>query len=350
MTTSAKDITDLLRAETEIDELRKQLTTAQRAASKRQRQTDELVEAIYQGVKSAQLAHGPAAAIPTPKLAKYKSSAKAEVALVHLTDWQLGKKSISFGVSTCEKRIHQTMNKVVALTEIQRSHHPVNECHILLGGDMVEGLGIFPGQAWEVEAHAYEQLVSVAALIESAVATSLENFTTVSVWEEIGNHGRIGRRGEMPHGDNVDRIAYTLARQSLTGRLPAATQARLKWNQWGGDLGTHFSIGDYKALLVHGDEIKSFGGNTPAFGILRKVTAWASGVLEPFQDCYMGHWHTPMSLTLPNGNRIFVTGSPESDNGYAKEFVAATGKPSQRLHFIDPQKGRVASEYVLWLD
>jgi hypothetical protein len=64
----------------------------------------------------------------------------------------------------------------------------------------------------------------------------------------------------------------------------------------------------------------------------------------------MGHWHTPMSLTMGNGNRIFVTGSPESHNEYAREFVAATGKPSQRLHFIDPTKGRVAAEYVVWLD
>ncbi len=111
-----------------------------------------------------------------------------------------------------------------------------------------------------------------------------------------------------------------------------------------------FKIGNYNGLLVHGDEIKSFGGNTPAFGILRKVSAWSSGVIEPFHDCYMGHWHTPMSLTMSNGGRIFVTGSPESHNEYAREFVAAVGRPSQRLHFIDPEKARVTSEHVLWLD
>ena len=45
-----------------------------------------------------------------------------------------------------------------------------------------------------------------------------------------------------------------------------------------------------------------------------------------------------------------MTGSPESDNGYAKEFVAAVGKPSQRLHFVDPARGRVTSEHTLWLE
>ena len=153
---------------------------------------------------------------------------------------------------------------------------------------------------------------------------------------------RLGRKGEMPGGDNIDRIAYAIAEQQV-GHLTASWQSSSDWYQI-------VHIGEYTALLVHGDEIKSFGGNTPAFGILRKVNAWASGVLPRFDDCYMGHWHTPMTLTMGNGHRIFVTGSPESHNEYAREFVAATGKPSQRLHFIDPVRGRVAAEYVIWLD
>ena len=104
-------------------------------------------------------------------------------------------------------------------------------------------------------------------------------------------------------------------------------------------------------MLAHGDEIKSFGGNVPAFGILRKCNAWASGAIPfQFQDVYLGHFHTPMTLTLANAGRVFVTGSPESGNAFAAEFVAATGIPSQRLHFVDPARGRVTSEHTIWLD
>ena len=63
----------------------------------------------------------------------------------------------------------------------------------------------------------------------------------------------------------------------------------------------------------------------------------------------MGHFHTPMTLTMANGGRVFVTGSPESHNEYAREFIAATSSPSQRLHFVDPVKGRVTAEYNVWL-
>ena len=326
--------------------LRSALIRAQRAGSRKLRDTASYVEAVHTAVSDAVLAHGPANPIPTP--ARTKSPHKPEVALLHLTDWQLGKKSESFGIATLRARIANAVTKTISLTEIQRSHHPVDEIHVMLGGDMVEGISIFPGQVFEVEANLFEQLIACSGLIESAIKTLLGAFSKVVVWEEIGNHGRLGKKGEFQHGDNVDRMAYTIARNNTIAT--AGVGKRLVWNAFAGGIGTHVKIGDYTALLVHGDEIKSFGGNTPAFGILRKVTSWATGVLDPFTDAYMGHFHTPMDLTYANGHQIYITGSPESDNGYAKEFMAATGKPSQRLHFVDPVKGRVTNRYTLWLD
>ena len=78
--------------------------------------------------------------------------------------------------------------------------------------------------------------------------------------------------------------------------------------------------------------------------------AWAAGVLEPFTDAYVGHFHTHMDLPLANGRHAYVTGSLESGNEYAREFCGAFGTPSQRLHFIDMEKGRVVSEHPIYLD
>lgn len=338
---SADDIRAHAALEAEIVELRQALARSQRAAAKKQAATEQLVAAVYAAARDAILAHGPAPKIAAPP--KDRRSRKPEAALLHLTDWQAGKRTVSYDLDTCRRRVLQAVTKTVELAEIQRSHHPVTECHVMLGGDMVEGVSIFPGQAFEVEAPLFEQLIHVAGTIEAVVAFLLEHFTTVHVWEEIGNHGRMGRKGEVPHGDNVDRMAYTLARERLNS-------PRLIWHPFEGGLGTHVEVGNYRALLFHGDEIKSFGGNTPAFGILRKLNSWASGVVAPFHDAYGGHFHTPMTLTMANAGRIFMSGSPESDNEYAKEFVAAVGKPSQRLHFVNPERARVTGEYVLWLD
>lgn len=333
---------DELRAADEIAELRQALQRTQRSVARAKARTDDLVDAVYRAALDAALAVGHAK--PAAAHNRDRRKSKGEIALVHATDWQLGKRTAGYSIETCANRIDQLAGKVIELTEIQRAHHPVRHCQLLLGGDMVEGITIFPGQAWEVEAHLFEQLFETARIIERLTLTLLEHFETVSVACEYGNHGRIGRKGENPAGDNIDRMAYRIAADRLRDQKRISSwQESSNWYQI-------VDIGNYRALLVHGDEINSFGGNTPAFGILRKCNAWATGVVPRFDDVYMGHWHTPMSLTLANGGRVFVTGSPESDNVYAAEFVAARGRPSQRLHFVDPEKARVTAEYVVYLD
>lgn len=333
-------LSDELDYENQLAELRQALRTAQKAESRAKSKSSAIVEAVYKAANDALLAKTPLKIKP-PK--KDTRKGKAEVALIHLTDWQAGKKTVSYGLQTLAERIQLMVDKSLQLTNIQRAHHPVRDCVVLLGGDMVEGIGIFPGQAYEVEAHLFEQLFEVVQIIERTVHELAANFENVKVVCEFGNHGRLGRKGDMPGGDNIDRMAYRIAMDNC------AHLKNVTW-QMSGDWYQIVQIGVYKAMLVHGDEINSYGGNVPAFGILRKCNAWATGVVEEFQDVYMGHFHTPMSLTMANGGRVFVSGSPESHNEYARVFVAAVGKPSQRLHFIDPEKGRVTAEYTIWLD
>ncbi len=323
-----------------IEQLRQALKQSHAERHRLKHGKDELVAAVYRAAREAALASEVQKHKPP---VRDKRKVKAEVALVHLTDWQLGKRTVSYNAHELNTRIQRFVDKVISITDIQRRHHPVDKCVVMLGGDMVEGIGIFPGQAYEVDTHLFEQLFMTAAIIEQTLRRFADYFPDVEVVCEYGNHGRLGRKGDMPVGDNIDRMAYKIVQDRLPAGIVKSWQSSSDWYQV-------FNVGAYKALLVHGDEIKSFGGNTPAFGILRKVNAWAGGVIEDFHDCYMGHWHTPMSLTMSNGGRIFVTGSPESHNEYAREFVAATSVPSQRLHYIDPVKGRVAAEYVVWLD
>lgn len=315
-------------------------TTARRLATQlatEKARTGALVDVVYRAAKDAAVAQG-RPKIPTVK--RDRRTTHAEVALVHATDWQVGKVSDTYDLDIAAERMRLLAEKVIAIADIQRSAHPVRECAVLLGGDMVEGIDIFPGQAWEIGAHLYGQLFAVASIIEELVGTLLGAFEKVTVWDIHGNHGRIGRRGVNPRNDNVDRIAYAIARDRL------AREKRLTWHH--ADSWYQIAeIGAYKALLIHGDQIRSFGGNLPAYGILRKVNAWAAGVLPEFRDAYVGHFHTHQTLAGADGRAVFMSGSPESGNEYAREFVAATGTPSQRLHFVDPRKGRVTSEWRL---
>lgn len=334
-------VAEALHAETpELVQLRDANQRLQRQLIEAKSRTVNLVAAVEAAARDAAVTAGRA------KLGAVKPDKRTkspEVALLHSTDWQGGKVTNTYNLDVLEERIARFTAKVVRITEMQRADHPVKDCVLMLGGDMVEGVGIFPGQAFEVDSSLYDQLFTVARIVEQQVVSLAEAFESVRVVCEFGNHGRIGRKGDHPAHDNIDLMLYRIVSERFRD------DARVSW-QFSTDWYQIVEIGAYRAMLAHGDEIKSFGGNTPAFGILRKANAWSSGVVEDFRDVYLGHFHTPMTLTMANGNQVFVSGSPESDNQYAAEFVAAKGHPSQRLHFVDPDAGRVTASYIVWLD
>lgn len=303
---------------------------------------DEYVAAVYQAASDAARYVGKTE-IATPT--KDSRKKPEEVALWHMTDWQGGKRTESYDRSIMRDRVERYVAKVASITEVQRADHPVRRATLLFTGDMVEGVSIFPGQVWELDGTLFEQMFDVADLMQWTIRQALSIYETVDVVAEYGNHGRLGTKHDgLKRSDNVDRMVYEIVRRET------ANDDNLASFQTSGDWYQHFTIGNYSALAIHGDEIKGFGGNVPAYGILRKCNAWATGVVPHFNDVYMGHYHQSMLLQLANGGSVFMTGSTESDNIFAQEFVAATGVPSQRVNFIDPSKGKVTAEYRVWLN
>lgn len=320
----------------DLEATAKRLTIALRREKVR---TEALVEAVHTAAHDAATVAGRPKA---PRVRTDRRKARAEVALLHATDWQVGKRTEDYNSTVAAERMRLMVEKVAKITEIHRADHPVRECVLMLGGDMIEGILIFPGQAFEIDSTLYEQVFTTANIIEQLIVDLLAVFETVRVIDVHGNHGRVGKKGEAPTLDNLDRMIYRIVRDRTSD--PRVTwQHAETWHQL-------VEIGNYRALLVHGDQIKMFGGNTPVHGILRKFNNWKGGVTAPFRDGYVGHFHQHQSLLMSAGGHVFMTGSPESSSEYAAEFIAAKGTPSQRLHFIDPERGRVTSEHQVHLD
>ncbi len=327
-----------------VSELRKTTTNLQRQLLRAKTKTEELVAAVYQAAKDASLVEGPIAPVPAPAPDKRRKGT-SEVALWHLTDWQGAKLTTTYNSDVMRERVLRFCDKAEKITLIQRADHPVRKCVIVFGGDMVEGLFNFPTQPFEIDATLFTQWVRVSRLLIDVVRRALAIYDEVEVVGEWGNHGRIGsKRSAVPRADNVDRMCYEHARQMLEG------QTRLTWADCPEDI-QRIEIGNYRALAIHGDEIGRNGFASRAT-IVQHVTKWqAGGYPWAFQDCYVGHYHTHSEDSLPNGlGAVYWTGSTESDNRYARDNIAANGVPTQRLHFIDPEKGRVAGQYKIWVD
>jgi hypothetical protein len=335
-------------ADSEVKELRAEVLRSQRAERKARDRYEAMILATERGAKAAMLALGPVPDVPAPTLT---GKGRAEVALLHLTDFQGYKLTTSYNASVMRKRGLRAIQKAVRLTEIQRNDHPVRDLTILFGGDMVEGLFNFPQQPFELDdPDLHNQWAGVSRLLIDVVRYGLAHFRNVHVVAEWGNHGRLGsKRAVVPSRSNIDRFCYTFAREMLAG------QRRLTWEDCPEDI-QRVEIGRYRALLIHGDEVGRNGFASP-MTIVRHADRWRSGAYRvegrpwEFRDVYLGHYHTHAEWPMANGEgAVFQTGSIESDNRYARDLLASSAIPTQRLHFIDPQRGRVTSQHKVFLD
>ncbi len=254
----------------------------------------------------------------------------------------------SYNSEVMRDRVLRYCDKAEKLTEIQRADHPVKDAVVLLGGDMMEGLFNFPQQPFEIDATLFAQFASVGRLEAEVVRRALSIYENVQVISEWGNHGRMGnKRAVVPRSDNIDRMAAELAKAIVSTREGDMPE-RLQWEVSEEDI-HHFKIGNYAALLIHGDEIGRNGYASPNT-VVGHIKGWKAGAYpKPFKDVYSGHIHQHSEYQLPDGSAFYVTGSPESDNRYARDSMAASSVPSQRLHFIDPSKGRVTGQYKIEL-
>ena len=334
---------DEFEREEEVDVLRKANRTLQQQLRRAKAKTEDLVEATISGAKDAMATYGPIKPVPAPSVDKRRKS--PEVALWDLGDWQGAKRTTSYNSDVMRERVMRYWGKAAKITEIQRADHSVRDCTIIFGGDMVEGLFNFPTQPHEVDQTIFGQYVTVSRLLVDTVRYALSVYENVTVVAEWGNHGRIGsKRDCVPRSDNVDRMCYELGRQLLEH------EDRLTWEDCPEDI-QRVEIGNYRALAIHADEIGRNGFASPTT-IANWVVRQKSGAYPwSFRDCYIHHYHTHAEFALPDGSgAIYQTGSTESDNRYAGVTMAASAIPSQRLHFIDPEAGRVTGQYKVWVD
>lgn len=286
-----------------------------------------------------------------PSVRGVKASGPPEVAVVMLSDLQTGKVTPTYNSEVCAARVDRYASKIIELTQLQETHHPVRECVVHALGDMVEGADIFPGQQWLIDSTLYTQLLDTTpVIIASFVRKLLTYFDKVTVRCVDGNHGRIGRRGQFGPMDNVDRMVYRVVSLMLRDEPRCTIEmtdpaGERNWYQIS-------TIGNYSALLIHGDQIRGHSG-LPWYGFQKRINSWGSGGLDlddrGFKDVHMGHWHQLAMIPL-NAKKVWVNGSTESTNTYAAETLAAQSLPTQWLLYVSPEKGRVTASYAVSLD
>jgi hypothetical protein len=329
-------------AQRQIDKLKAERDRLSRELYDVKHKRADYLSTVWEAVQDA-LAGVALQPVPEPTWAS--GLGPEEVCVPLLSDLQTGKITPDYNTEVCRERVMRYAEKIVRIANVQRADHPVRHCVVPMLGDMVEGVDIFPGQQWLIDSTLYRQVFeSTPGIVVDFLRYLLANFDTVTVEAVQGNHGRIGRKGMFGPEDNSDRMVYRVI------QLMLRDEPRLTFNM-ADPVGERAwykvaEIGNYKALLIHGDQIRGSMG-FPWYGLGKKVHSWGSGGLgadSDFQDVMMGHYHSLARVPL-NHRSAWANGSTESTNTFAAETLAAQSRPTQWLLFVDPTAGRVTASY-----
>lgn len=259
------------------------------------------------------------------------------------SDLQLGKVTPAYNSDIAAERVEVYTDKILQYTDVLSDGYSITRAHVWFLGDIVEGENIFPSQAHVIDSSLYEQVAKNGPMIYmNHIRRLLERFDEVVVVCVIGNHGALTRYSNPE--SNMDRILYKILEHifanepRVTFKIPDGKGEKMFW--------AVDKIGNYSTLLLHGDQLP-----VPSSGAAYKsrVLGWKDGAIpERFDDVIMGHYHQNTKMTI--GRTILrIAGSPESYNTFAQERLAAMGRPSQHLQFINPEHG-VEWEADVYLD
>lgn len=282
-----------------------------------------------------------------PPLPKATNHRRSETAVAHISDTQLGKETSSYNIQVARSRLLLYAQKVVDITRSRREHANIDECRLYLGGDLVEGEGIFPGQAHAIDVPLLEQAVKAGpSIFVELILYLLANFKRVHVDAVPGNHGVSSRFGHK--STNWDTVCAHVVRAILLGAGTTPRREMIGRLSFAVHEGFHFVDrlpGGWGNLVVHGDQIRGGFGGFPFYGVGKKVAGWADSIDEPWDYLWFGHYHTFGQLVI-NHRLWLANGTTESGNDYALEQIGSKNVPCQRLSFFNSSHGLIADHQV----
>lgn len=113
----------------QVDALEQTAQRLQRELAQAKAKRSALVSAIKEAAFEAAVVTGKPKPVSRPKA--NAGDGDAEEAVIHLCDWQLGKRTESYDTDVCIERVRHVVDRVRRITDIQRKDHPIPGCMAL---------------------------------------------------------------------------------------------------------------------------------------------------------------------------------------------------------------------------
>jgi len=235
------------------------------------------------------------------------------------------------------------MRKVERIVKGHQSYQPLRTLNIFGLGDFVEGMMIYPGQLSHLDMDLMEQVFIGADTVARMVVYWLGMFEHINLFGVLGNHGRLGRKGELPTTANMDYLFLKYIELVLRDYITAG-RVTCEFPK------TFFQVVErqgHRFFLVHGDDIKGWM-SLPWYGAQRAVQRWQELIQERFDYFIFGHHHTTASWES-NSKEVIANGSFVGTNEHSAKHLNVGGRPSQIMFGLHQQVG-ITWRYRLMLD
>ena len=243
----------------------------------------------------------------TPAPLRINDDAYTECAVLHIGDWHVGKEETN--ETTFPARVARIRDRLIELRERTLSAYHIPEMLIAITGDMVDGQGVYPTQAYnQAISDPREQARLCGEHLADLIDALRPYYGAIRVAGVPGNHGSAGKF--MPDSANYDLLVYDILAQRLAGKVPVLYNPGDPWI-----LRTHVA-GDYHALLYHGHKrigrtIKQAQDDIARWNLIEQF--------HPFRYVFVGHLHHLFELEY-NGIQLQRTGTMLIDDPYSREM------------------------------
>lgn len=283
-----------------------------------------------------------AAAEPYPRIKWHRPAkpGKPVIPVLKFSDWQIGQMVLAsetegfgeFNWEIAQRRVFTITDGFLRWVHTMRYGYRIDECRILVEGDMIEGDVLRDEAAITNEFPAPVQTARTGLLLGEAVARVAPHFGHVKVVEiNVDNHGRTTRKPMTKRApeNTFNYLVHTIANQVLAKHPNVETFVApgMKHVE---------NINGFRFLIEHGHTVKSWMG-IPYYGMERERAREATkrmGTDLWFHYQSIAHWHVAAWV----GGNMLINGSLPGTS----EFDHSCGRhapPSQVAFLVHPEHG-----------
>ena len=214
---------------------------------------------------------------------------------------------------------------------------------------MVEGQDIFASQIWQIDRPVVDQATQGAEDTAAAFAEICLTFPHIKfkILEVFGNHGRIGKKGETPYANSMDKVYQRFLQLRLAAIREITNLTYFENESW-----FYFTqLYGWNHLLLHGDQgMSSLWSNRPTVNGLEKgITRYNQMLQGQVHFVHCGHFHNDWQLSM-NMAQLLINGSFIGTSNFSASKMVASGPPVQVMHVFEPRVGLARTERIHLVD